>query len=48
VDCLWREFGLIVEINGTPAQVAATILAAIHGPGDFEYFEVRGPGTTAR
>jgi hypothetical protein len=25
-----------VEVNGTPAQVAATILAAIHGPRDFE------------
>jgi len=69
VDCLWRQFGLIVEIdsrryhgsrwrrrqdaakttalrahgwtvlrfwdveiNGTPARVAATILAAMHGP----------------
>jgi hypothetical protein len=73
VDCLWREFGLIVEIdsaryhgtrwrrrqdaaktaalrargwtvlrfwdvevNGTPAQVAAAILAAIHGPRNSE------------
>jgi hypothetical protein len=73
VDCLWRRFGLIVEIdsrryhgsrwrrrkdaaktaalrahgwtvlrfwdveiNGTPAHVAATILAAMHGPPDYE------------
>jgi Protein of unknown function (DUF559) len=73
VDCLWREFRLIVEIdsaryhgtrwrrrqdaaktaalraqgwnvlrfwdveiNGTPAQVAAAILAALHGPRSFE------------
>ena len=34
VDCLWRDDGLIVdvEINGTPAQVAATVLAAMRGP----------------
>jgi hypothetical protein len=73
VDCLWRQSGVIVEIdsaryhgtrwrrrqdaaktaalrqagwtvhrfwdveiNGTPAQVAATVLAAMHGPRDSE------------
>jgi very-short-patch-repair endonuclease len=85
VDCLWRAFGLIVEIdsrryhgtrwrrrqdaaktaalrgqgwnvlrfwdaeiNGTPARVAHTILAAMSGPRDSEYFAVPGPAPRQR